>query len=99
MRGDPEASPTLGVRLLRGSDGTPGKGKGKAIKVQGGHTRHPMAALGWQQRGTCPLGEVTHLPGVVRGCWRGWGALYRGGGGALVQIANNWGYFYSFTPK
>ena len=55
MRGDPAVSPTLGVQLLQGSDGTPGDSKGKAMEVQGGHWA-PHGCPGLAAKGHKPLG-------------------------------------------
>lgn len=38
---------------------------------------HPTAALSWQRRGTSPVGQAIHLPGVVWGSWWGWGCTAR----------------------
>jgi len=101
--GTQQRAPRRGSGSHGAVTGPRGRAKAKPWRCRVG-TRHPMAALGWQRRGTNPLGWVTHPPWGVRGGWRGWGSTagLAHCRGALVHTAVTRGHFQckvSFTPK
>lgn len=71
--GTRQRAPRWGSGSHGAAMGPPGRARVKPWRCRVG-TGHPTAALGWQQRGTKPLGRVTHLPGVA---WGGWGSAAR----------------------
>lgn len=97
--GGPGSEPHAGGPATAGQRWDPREGQRQSHKGAGWTHQAPHGCPGLAAKGHMPLGRGDPPAWGGTGLLAGVGGTLQGGGGALVQIANNWGYFYSFTPK